>query len=50
MIKFELLSNIFLLAKGGGKLVVLLVGGDKSTQSRDIEQAKIYWKEYKDHA
>ena len=34
----------------GNKLVVLLVGGDKSTQSRDIDQAKIYWKEYKDHA
>ena len=34
----------------GDKLVVLLVGGDKSTQAQDIEKAKIYWKEYKNHA
>ena len=27
-------------------VVVLLCGGDKSTQHRDITQAKIYWKEY----
>lgn len=34
----------------GEKLVVLLIGGDKSTQEKDIEQAKIYWKEYKNNA
>jgi putative addiction module killer protein len=34
----------------GDKLVILLLGGDKSTQTQDIEQAKIYWKEYIDHA
>jgi len=28
------------------QIVVLLCGGDKSTQSKDIEQAKSYWKEY----
>jgi len=33
----------------GGTVVMLLCGGDKSSQSRDIEQAKIYWKEYLDH-
>ena len=33
----------------GDTVVVLLCGGDKSSQSRDIEQAKIYWKEYLGH-
>jgi len=28
-------------------IVVLLCGGEKSTQSEDIEKAKAYWKEYK---
>ncbi|MBE2202723.1 MAG: type II toxin-antitoxin system RelE/ParE family toxin [Chthoniobacterales bacterium] len=32
-----------------GAVVVLLCGGDKSSQSRDIEQAKTYWKEYLSH-
>jgi putative addiction module killer protein len=30
----------------GPKLVVLLVGGDKGTQDRDIAKAKEYWKDY----
>ena len=30
----------------GKKIVVLLVGGDKKTQRKDIEKAKAYWKEY----
>ena len=30
----------------GDKLVVLLIGGDKKSQSRDIQQAKAYWKDY----
>jgi putative addiction module killer protein len=29
-------------------IVLLLCGGDKSTQTRDIERAKIYWREYKE--
>ncbi len=30
----------------GDTLVVLLCGGDKSTQNQDIKNAKSYWKEY----
>lgn len=33
----------------GNTVVVLLCGGDKSSQSKDIEQAKTYWKEYLSH-
>jgi putative addiction module killer protein len=29
------------------KLVILLCGGDKSTQQRDIQTAKMYWADYK---
>lgn len=28
-------------------IVVLLCGGDKSTQDKDIKNAKLYWKEFK---
>jgi putative addiction module killer protein len=31
----------------GSTIVLLLCGGDKSTQGRDIEQAKRYWNEYR---
>lgn len=30
----------------GPVVVLLLCGGDKSTQRRDIRQAKAYWKRY----
>lgn len=30
----------------GAAIVVLLCGGDKSTQRRDIQRAKVYWQEY----
>ena len=30
-----------------GVLIILLCGGDKSTQSRDIKKAMIYWKDYR---
>jgi putative addiction module killer protein len=30
----------------GDTIVVLLCGGDKSTQSRDIEKAKEFWTDY----
>ena len=29
-----------------GKIIVLLCAGDKSTQSKDIEEAKEYWANY----
>lgn len=29
-------------------IVVLLCGGDKSTQDKDIKNAKLYWKDFKD--
>lgn len=34
----------------GATIVVLLFGGDKDTQKRDIKAAKQYWKEYKNDA
>jgi putative addiction module killer protein len=29
------------------KVVLLLLGGDKSSQKKDIAQAKVYWQDYK---
>lgn len=31
----------------GSAIVLLLCGGDKSTQARDIEQATRYWSDYR---
>jgi putative addiction module killer protein len=33
-------------AEDGDTIVVLLCGGDKSTQTKDIERAKEYWQDY----
>ena len=33
--------------KDGDKIVILLCGGTKKRQSKDIEQAKAFWDDYK---
>jgi putative addiction module killer protein len=35
-------------AHDGDQVVLLLIGGDKSTQERDIETAKAYWKDHQE--
>lgn len=37
-------------AEDGDTIVILLLGGDKTSQRRDIEEARNYWKEYLSHA
>ena len=34
----------------GNTIVVLLTGGDKRSQVKDVANAKKYWKEYQSHA
>lgn len=35
------------LGRDGSTIVVLLIGGDKSSQSKDIKFAHMYWDDYK---
>jgi len=37
------------IGEAGNQIVVLLCGGDKSTQTQDIDTAKTYWKEHQSH-
>lgn len=32
-----------------GHIIVLLCGGNKGSQDKDIKSARVYWKEYKAH-
>jgi putative addiction module killer protein len=34
--------------RDGRSVIVLLVGGDKASQARDIENAYTYWKDYQE--
>ncbi len=34
----------------GEKIILLLFGGEKSTQEKDIKKAKEYWKDYKERS
>ncbi len=38
------------LAQDGDTVVILLCGGDKRIQNKDIKTAKKYWREYKERA
>jgi putative addiction module killer protein len=37
-------------AEDGPKVVLLLIGGNKKTQTKDIKTAKSYWKQYRKSA
>ena len=45
-IKFAAGYRVY-FAQEGDTIVILLSGGNKSTQSKDIKQAKVYWQDYK---
>lgn len=36
------------IGEHGNNIVVLLCGGDKDSQRKDIQKAKDYWKDYRD--
>ena len=41
--------RVYFGEQGNNNIIVLLCGGDKGSQSKDIEQAKVFWKEYLSH-
>jgi putative addiction module killer protein len=44
---FEGIGYRVYFGREGRSIVILLCGGDKSTQARDIKLAKAYWQEYR---
>ncbi len=45
-IKFSAGYRIY-FGQEGDTIIILLSGGDKSSQNKDIKQAKAYWQDYK---
>lgn len=37
-------------AQQGNTVIILLHGGDKGSQQKDIKQAKLYWQDYKERS
>ncbi len=42
------MPNLVYFGRDGDVLVILLMGGTKKRQQRDIQDARAYWQDYKD--
>ena len=48
--RFKIHSGLRIyFGKDGKKIIILLVGGNKSSQKKDIRKAKDYWADYKEN-